>query len=495
MPEPIVEMRGVTKTFGAFRALDDVSLSVSPQTIHAVVGENGAGKTTLMRILFGALGADSGALRVRGQDRVYRNQGEAGADRIGMVSQHYGVIPELTNLQNLMLGAEPGPLLDLGKARVRADEVAARLGFAFDWSALSSSLSTASAQKLEILKLLWRNSEVLILDEPTSMLSPQDSDALFASLRQLVDQGATVIVVTHRLPEVLDHCDHVTVLRGGKTVADQPVAGVTAAELAELIVGHAVNVPPVRDLGQGETVLSVEGLTVHDDTGHAVLSNVSFELRKGEVTGLAGVDGNGQRELFEALFGVRPVAAGRVTCSGRDITRATTAERIAMGVRIVAEDRHEQAVIEEWSVEDNVVLGHQRGLAAAGALVDRSASHQLAERAVGHFNAKVQSVSQPMSGLSGGNQQRVVVGRALLGEVTVLLAFQPSRGLDVDATSRVYQALKEQKDACALVVSFDLEEILTFCDRILVAHHGQIVEPPSEHARDRTAIGCLMVGA
>lgn len=492
MPEPIVEMRGVTKTFGTFRALEDVSLAVMPQTIHAVVGENGAGKTTLMRILFGALRADSGTLSVRGAERRYRNQKEARVNRIGMVSQHYGIIPELTNLQNLMLGAEPGPVLDLKAARIRAEGLATRLGFTFDWSAPSSQLSTASAQKLEILKLLWRDSEILILDEPTSMLSPQDSDALFASLRQLVNQGATVIVVTHRLPEVLDHCDHVTVLRGGRRVDDRPVRGVTSAELAQMIVGHAVSLPPLREVGRGTVRLQVHDLTVQDDGGRPVIAGASFRLRQGEITGLAGVDGNGQRELFEALFGVRAVSGGRVTLDGEDITRDSTAHRLSKGIRIVAEDRHEQAVIESWSVEDNVLLGNQ---ARFGGSVNRIQSREMAQNAVERFNAKVQSVSQPMSGLSGGNQQRVVVGRAMLDGLSVLLAFQPSRGLDVDATRAVYQAMRDQPESCALVVSFDLEELLTYCDRVLVAHHGQITEPPADQTRDRDAIGRLMVGA
>ena len=488
-------MRGVTKTFGAFKALDDVSLAVMPQTIHAVVGENGAGKTTLMRVLFGAVRADAGELRVRGAAKVYRNQREASSDRIGMVSQHYGIIPELTNLQNLMLGAEPGGVLDMRRATERAEALATRLGFQFSWTRPSSELSTAAAQKLEILKLLWREAEILILDEPTSMLSPQDSDSLFASLRQLVEQGATVIVVTHRIGEVLTHCDHVTVLRGGKGVADQPVQGVSSSQLAEMIVGHAVTLPEPRELPDSAPAFQVNELTVTDADSRPVLRDVSFMLRKGEVVGLAGVDGNGQRELFESLFGIRLPTTGKILLDGQDITEHSPAQRLAAGMRIVPEDRHEQAVIEEWSVEDNVALGHQRGLACQGAMVDRGRTRELATAAVDMFTARVQSVDQPIAGLSGGNQQRVVVARSLLGDVKVLLAFQPSRGLDVDATSRVYQALRDHGDLCALVVSFDLDELLQFCDRVLVAHHGRISEPGPGQARDRTAIGSLMVGA
>lgn len=486
----------MTKQFGAHCALDSVDLVVQPRTVHALVGENGAGKTTLMRVLFGAIRHDQGTVKVRGEERHFRNQAAAAAARIGMVSQHSGVVPELTNLQNLMLGAEGGLILDLRSASEKAKALEKRLGFSFDWHEKSERLSPASAQKLEILKLLWRGAEVMILDEPTSMLSPQDSDALFASLRQLVSEGATVIVVTHRLPEVLDHCSQVTVLRGGKQVADMPVAGVTPDELADLIVGRAVTRLERRPTDPGApVVLSVAGLSVQDDRGHVAVREASLELRRGEVVGLAGVDGNGQRELVQALFGVRRASSGRVLLTGEEITHDSTATRLAKGFRLVAEDRHEEAVIADWSVEHNATLGLQRVTTSRGVLLEPSSVRQLAEKVVAKFGAKVQRVQQPLSGLSGGNQQRVVVGRALTPPVSVLLAFQPSRGLDVDATAKVYQAFREIEAGCALVVSFDLDELLAFCDRVLVMSNGRLTEPAAGFERDRAAIGRLMVEA
>ena len=485
----------MTKTFGPFVALEDVDLVVRPQTIHAVVGENGAGKTTLMRILFGAIQGDSGELKVRGKARHYRNQGEAAADRIGMVSQHYGVVPELTNLENLMLGAEGAAFLDVKTAVTKAQELADRLGFSFDWNQKSERLSPAAAQKLEILKLLWRNAEIMILDEPTSMLSPQDSDALFASLKKLVSEGSTVIVVTHRLPEVLEHCSHVTVLRGGKGVADRPVEGVSSSDLAELIVGRAMTDTVLREPNlDAPAVLTIEGLQVNGDDGLPAVKSASFVLREGEVVGLAGVDGNGQRELIQTLFGVRNSATGSIRLADKDVTRESTRDRIADGFRLIAEDRLDEGVVIDWSVEENVMLGQQRGVASNGAVLDPTAIRELATQVVAKFGAKVQRVTQPLSGLSGGNQQRVVVGRALVEPVSVLLAFQPSRGLDVDATANVYKAFREVEAGCTLVVSFDLDELLTFCDRVLVIHGGHVSSPPPGLERDRAAIGRLMVG-
>lgn len=490
-----VRMRGIGKSFGAVRALDDVDLDVESGTIHALVGENGAGKTTLMRILYGAIPASEGISEVGGRPVKFRNSAEAIRAGIGMVSQHYSIIPDLTCLENLMLGSEPGWLVDKRAAILRATDLASQMGFEFDWSAEAAMLSPAGAQKLEILKLLWRQAEIMILDEPTAMLSPADSDALYASLKQLVAAGATVIVVTHRLPEVLQHCADVTVLRGGKLIEAKPVAVTSSSELAELIVGHTMPPQGARAVpDNAEPLLQIMNVTVRGHRGDDAVKAASFELRKGEVVGIAGVDGSGQRELLQALMGSAKLQHGEIVLGNWSLHDRTIAERLRMGVRLIPEDRHEEGVIEDWSLELNAGLGLQRFAPfAVGSLVNDEARHRAATDMARRFNTRHGGIQLPMSSLSGGNQQRFVAGRALFLTPRLILAFQPARGLDIEATRQVYEGLYEEceKGAGALVVSFDLDELLQFCDRIVVMNNGVLSQPNS---RDRAIIGRHMVG-
>ncbi len=494
-----VELLGISKHFGAVAALDNVSLSVEKGTIHALVGENGAGKTTLMRVLYGALQPDSGEVKLDDQPHTFKNSKDAIQHGIGMVSQHYGIIPALTCLQNLILGAEGGPIVKVSEAKKRADELAKRMGFEFDWDSDAETLSPAGAQKLEILKLLWRNAKVMILDEPTAMLSPSDSEALFASLRKLVDEGATVILVTHRLPEVMDHCKTVTVLRGGKLISSHPVSEVTDRSLAELIVGGSLVEPPViepvRDLG---IALDISKIVVKDDRRHDVLKGLDLQVKRGEVVGIAGVDGSGQRELFQALLGVRKIDSGSVSIDDQEVTNWSSAKRLQFGLRLIAEDRHEEGVIEDWSLEDNAILGLQRLEPIQKSLfISTPDRHKWAEVVAEKFSTKHGGLNQPMRTLSGGNQQRFVAARALEMSPKLILAFQPARGLDLNGTADVYAAIREKckAGASALVVSFDLDELLIHCDRIVAMNRGELRQPKPEEARDRQAIGRLMVGA
>jgi simple sugar transport system ATP-binding protein len=489
-------MRGITQRFGAVTALESVDLAVPAGTMHAIVGENGAGKTTLMRILFGALSPTSGEVRVEGRPVRFANQREAMAAGIGMVSQHYGIVGELTAIQNLVLGAEDGPLLDFKAATVRADELARRMGFHFDWQAPGSTLSPAAGQKLEILKLLWRQARIMILDEPTAMLSPQDSAAFFESLQKLVGEGATVLLVTHRLPEVMDYCQNVTVLRGGRKVAESEVRHTSAAALAEAIVGRAI----ARSEGRpgrepGEVLLEGRELTALGSRGQRILDGVSFALRAGEIVGVAGVDGSGQRPLFQSILGVQRLASGTLTLEGGDLLGLTTAERLALGLRAIAEDRHAEAIVEGWSLEENAALGLQRmPPLAKGPLVATRERRDFAQRIAERFRTRHGGLNLPIASLSGGNQQRFVAARALETNPRVLLAFQPARGLDLAGTADVYEAIRERTDAgaTALIVSFDLDELLEHCDRILVMNGGRLV--PAQ-TKDRDEIGRLMTGA
>jgi ABC-type uncharacterized transport system ATPase subunit len=512
-----LEMVSIGKRFGAVQALEKVDLSVEPGAIHAVVGENGAGKTTLMRILYGVIQPDEGAVRLsisgdvaepaNPHDVHFRDSRDAIAAGIGMVSQHYGIIPALTCLQNLILGAEGGALLDLRAAEQRAKGLASRMGFEFSWHQDASTLSPAGAQKLEILKLLWREARIMILDEPTAMLSPADSDALFQSLGKLAAEGATVILVTHRLPEVMDHCSRVTVLRGGRLVATKNVSDTNPKELAALIIGSASdavrsiarqNVEAERETRLGDPMLEIRNLVVRGSRGEEALKQIALSVRSGELVGIAGVDGSGQRELFQSILGLVRAREGQILIDGEDSTREKPIDRIRQGLRTIPEDRHAEAVIEQWSLEQNAALGLQRlePLSKSG-FVQTAERLTWAARVADKFDTKHGGLRLPMGSLSGGNQQRFVAGRAIESKPKLLLAFQPARGLDLKGSAAVYEAIRERcrEGSAAIVVSFDLDELIEHCDRVVAMNHGKLITPPEGLSRDRKAIGRLMVGA
>lgn len=492
-------MLGITKRFGTVTALDNVDLEVNAGTIHAVVGENGAGKTTLMRVLYGALQGDEGALEVEGKPVRFGSSREAIQAGVGMVSQHYGIIPALTCLQNLILGSEGGPVLNTKAATERAEKLATHMGFSFDWSSEASGLSPAGAQKLEILKLLWREARIMILDEPTAMLSPADASALFESLDRLAAEGATIILVTHRLPEVFEHCARVTVLRGGKRIDEKAVSDTNGTELAHLIVGGELNKPGAHALVEdAPPSLKVSNLSVRGSQGQLALKSVKVTVRVGEMLGIAGVDGSGQRELFQAIAGLMKVSEGQITLNGNDLMNLSASERIHQGVRIIAEDRHEEGVVETWSLDENASLGLQRlSPFAKGGMVNTAERHTMAEKIAERFHTKHGGLNLPMASLSGGNQQRFVAARALCLNPKLILAFQPARGLDLKGTQEVYDGIREacRGGAAALVVSFDLDELLEQCDRLVAMNNGKLLEPQDGQGKDRAAIGRLMVGA
>lgn len=490
-------MRGIDKQFGALVALDSVDFAAYPGEIHALVGENGAGKTTLMRVLYGALQPDAGTYEVLDQAGPFQSPDAAIAAGVGMVSQHYSIIPELTCLQNLMLGAEPGFLIPYAQSRNRAQVLADQMSFDFEWDREASELSSAQAQKLEVLKLLWRNARILILDEPTAMLAPEDADLLYRELRILADQGATVIVITHRLPEVMKYADRVTILRGGQLVGSMLVPETNAGEIAERMVGHAIPEFKREPRSPDEVFVQVQNLSVRSHENRQQVDSASFELRAGELVGIAGVDGNGQRELVQALLGVTP-AGGSIAVKREEWAGLATAQRVERGLRLIAEDRHREAVIEEWSVADNAILGLQRlpNVSRFG-VIDTDEKARMAEQAVSIFPTKFDRLNQPLHDLSGGNQQKVVAARAFLQDPKWILAFQPTRGVDLYAASLIYLKLIAfvREGGAALVVSFDLDELMAYCDRLLVMTDGRIEPVPNELRDDRQAIGRLMVSA
>lgn len=493
---PALAARSISKSFGVVQALSDVDFEAYDGEIHGVVGENGAGKTTLMRIFYGATSPSSGHIERDGHRAAFRDTASAIRAGVGMVSQHYSIIPQLTCLQNLMLGAEPSLVLHPRENREKAKSLAAQMGFEFDWNARAETLSPGAAQKLEILKLLWRGSEVLILDEPTAMLSPADSTLLYQSLRALADEGRSVIVVTHRLPEVLAHCDRATVLRSGRVVATKAVGETSVDELARMVVGHALREPAPRGEPSPEPWLEVRDLCVRGPRGDMAVQNAGFTLRRGEVLGLAGVDGNGQRELFHALLGVLPAQCGEIRLADEDWSRKSTRERLRQGLRLIAEDRLAEAAIENWSLELNGALGLQRDPElSAGPLVRPRRRRDHAEALRQKFDTRASSVASPMRDLSGGNQQRFVAARALSLHPRLVLAFQPARGLDLDATHQLHEELRRvaRENGAALLASFDLDELLDQCDRVLAISRGRIYEPEPGKERNRDAIGRLML--
>lgn len=494
-----VELTSISKEFGKTRALSEVNLRVKKGTIHAVVGENGAGKTTLMRILYGAIRPTSGTVIVSGTERRFRNSAEAIGAGVGMVSQHYAIIPGLTCLENLVLGAEPNRFWNREQTQLRATELATKMGFSFNWSEDAESLSPAAAQKLEILKLLWKSASIMILDEPTAMLSPQDAAALFQSLTKLTESGVTVLLVTHRIQEVLDYCQQVTVLRSGAVALDAEVATLNAETITEAVVGgQLIQVPSPSLQESNRIVLELKDLTVQGERGEEAVKKASFVLRSGELLGIAGVDGNGQRELVQALLGIAKITDGTCLFEGNDLTNKSVSERLKGGMAVVAEDRLNEAVIPDWSLAWNGILGSQRGprVCRNGLILGQEREKQ-AQAAAEAFHTKYESTRQAIHELSGGNQQRFVVGRTVLTAEKLLIAFQPTRGLDINATRNVYRKLRElcESGLAVLVVSFDIDEILEFCDRILVIFGGKISSPAPGSERDRQEIGKLMTGA
>jgi ABC-type uncharacterized transport system ATPase subunit len=512
-----VEMMGVSKRFGTLLANERVDLHVRTGTLHAIVGENGAGKTTLMRVLYGYYLPDEGEIRLQGRPVRFRTPADAIDHHIGMVSQHYSIIPELTALDNLMLGSEVAGrfgVLDRREALQRAQKLAASVDFDPLWSQSASELTPAEKQKLEILKLLWRNAELLILDEPTAMLSPSDTENLFATLARLKNEGRTILLVTHKLREVMEYADHVTILRGGRKIAESPVAQTDVETITGWIVGESGAETGMRDVSNAEfgtpnpelqtpniktdtEILKMVSLFVRGDRGGWGLQSFSLELQAGEILGVAGVDGNGQVELIEALAGLRAVSQGQLFLSGQSIARWSPQRRMQAGMRFLFEDRFRRGMIPQWSVQENAILGAQREptLQRVG-WFQMEAVRKRAGELVQRFGVKTGSLQSPMVSLSGGNQQRLVVARALYGKPQLLIAYAPTRGLDIRGIEATYHAIRHacRQGMAALVLSLDLEELMIHCDRIGTLYRGQLTRFFTPDGYSREKIGAYMVG-
>jgi simple sugar transport system ATP-binding protein len=479
---PVLEVRGITKRFPGVLANDHVDLDVRRGEVHALLGENGAGKTTLMNIVYGLYRADEGEILLNGRPVEFTSARDSIRNGIGMVHQHFMLVPVMTVTENIVLAAEPtkaGVLLDYGVASARVRELSNQFGLLVDPNARIQDITVGQQQRVEILKALYRGAEVLILDEPTSVLTPQEAGELFEILESLKEQGKAIVFISHKLKEVLEIADRITVLRRGKKVDTIPREGASEAGLARMMVGREVLLRVQKKESQpGDALLVVEDLHVLDDRALEAVRGVSFEVRGGEIVGIAGVDGNGQTELIDAMAGLRRPAAGRVLLAGRDLTTASAHKRLEAGLGHIPQDRQRRGLVLEFSLAENLVLHDfdEPPFSRFGWLWPQRIINW-ARRRLKEFDVRGGGPDTRASALSGGNQQKVVVAREVTRDPRVLIAAQPTRGLDVGAIEFVHRRLVEQRDngKAVLLVSLELDEILSLSDRILVIYEGQIV--------------------
>ena len=495
-----LELIDITKRFGHLVANDEVSLTVEEGEIHGLLGENGAGKTTLMNVLFGMLRPDSGEIRIGGEPVRISDPGDAVRAGIGMVHQHFMLVPVFTVAENVVLGFEPtkGKIFyDRKNAAADIRRLSMEYGLEVDPDAVVEDIPVGVQQRVEILKALERNANVLILDEPTSVLTPQETEALFRIMRSLAATGRSILFISHKLKEVREIADRVTVMRLGKVVGTTTPAESSEQELASMMVGRSVLLTVTKGpAAPGDVVLQLRDLTVTDDRDLVAVDGVDLEVRAGEIVALAGVQGNGQTELVEAITGLRPTLRGSVVVDGEDLTHATPRQRLHAGVAHVPEDRQKDALVLAMDLADNLVLDMYGDPPYAGrASRNLGVVKENAERRVQEFDIRAGSVEDPVSSLSGGNQQKVVLARELGRPVKLVVASQPTRGLDVGSIEYVHKRIVAERDqgTAVLIVSSELDEVLALGDRIAVMYRGRIIGVVDASA-GRERIGLMMAG-
>ena len=495
-----IELRSITKRFGSFVANEDVSLAVEPGRIHAIIGENGAGKTTLMNVLFGLLQPDEGEIFIDGERKVLPNPAAAIAAGIGMVHQHFKLVPSLTVADNVFLGMEilKGGLIDHRAQIERTAEMSRRFGLKVDPTERVGVLSVGIEQRIEILKVLVRGARTIILDEPTAVLTPQESRELFQTLRGFVAEGMTVLFISHHLEEVMEVSDTVTVLRHGKVVGTRPTASLSKAELVQMMVGRAVSFDRrPRGPVAGAPVLEVSDLWARDERALQAVRGVSFAVRAGEIVGIAGVAGNGQTELAEVIAGLRPASHGTITLGGRRIDNLPARAIRHAGVAHVPGDRLVRGVDRGASVAQNILMGRQdeRPWSRFG-IIDRRYLTEQTKRLIERFDIRTRAPETPVKSLSGGNIQKVVLAREFSGDAGFLLVDQPTRGVDIGATEAIHTEIMRQREAgkAILLISVQLDELIALADRILVMFSGRIMGDLPGEGVSEEALGLLMAG-
>ena len=494
-----LELRGITKRFGAFTANDHIDLVVEPGEIHSLLGENGAGKSTLMNVLYGLYRADEGEILLDGKLQHFEGPGDAMAAGVWMVHQHFMLIPVFTVAENVILGNEStkaGGRLDLAEARKRVREISDRFGFDVDPDAIVEDLPVGVQQRVEIIKALSRDAKVLVFDEPTAVLTPQETDELMDTMRQLRDAGTSIVFITHKLREVREVADRITVIRLGKVVGE---ASPTASneELASLMVGRAVELTVKKGAPKlGEVALKVENLTVSDESGLVLVDDVSFEVRRGEVLAIAGVQGNGQTELTEAIVGLQSTVKGSIMLNGAELNGRNVRDILDAGVGFVPEDRSLDGLVQEFSVAENMMLDRSHGepFVKRGS-VQKGTLQEFAIEKITEFDIRTQGPDQNAGSLSGGNQQKVVIARELSRDLELLVAAQPTRGVDVGSIEFIHNRVIETRDSGVpvVVISTELDEVSALADRIMVMYRGRVIGiVPGDTPRD--TLGLMMAG-
>ncbi|MDE6604309.1 MAG: ABC transporter ATP-binding protein [Lachnospiraceae bacterium] len=497
-----VQMHDITIKFGSYTALDQVQLDVKKGSIHAVLGENGAGKTTLMNILYGLYQADGGDIYLYGEKVEMKNPNVAIAHGIGMVHQHFMLVDNFTVTQNIILGHETtkaGGVVDLKKAREEVMGIVKKYGLEVDPDAYISDISVGMQQRVEILKALYRGVDILILDEPTAVLTPQEIGDLIDIMHKLVEDGKTIIIITHKLKEIKASADYCTIIRRGKYIDTVEVAGVTQEELADMMVGHRVKlVVDKQEAKPGDVVFEVNGLTAKDNRGVYVLKNLSMQVRRGEIFGIAGIDGNGQKELVEAITNLIKVESGTIRIGGNNIENRTTRETMDAGIATIHEDRQKRGLVLDFSVEDNAVLDtYMKEPFSQKSILNRKEIRKFASSLLKDYDVRPDSCEElAIRGLSGGNQQKVIIGREIANNPDLLIAVQPTRGLDVGAIEYVHKMLVRERDKgkAVLLISLELDEVMNVSDTIGVIYDGAIRCTFQQGEVDEKTIGLIMAG-
>ncbi len=500
--ENVIELINISKHFGNIKANDNVNLSLKSGEIHAILGENGAGKSTLMSILFGLYSPDSGIIKIRGEEKKISNPKVAKAYGIGMVHQHFKLVDSFTVVENIMLGAEcvSYGVLKRNEARERVVSLSKKYGLNIDPDAKVKDISVGMQQRVEILKMLYRDSDILIFDEPTAVLTPQEIEELIKIMRLLVDEGKSILLITHKLKEIKEVANRFSVLRRGKYIGTKDVATTTEEEMAEMMVGRQVDFSVDKSEAKpGKTVLSINDLVVESAKGNEVVKGVSLDIKAGEIHGLVGIEGNGQTDLVYGITGMKKIKSGSVILNGKDITNYSVKQRIDGGIGHIPEDRHKHGLVLEFTLEENLVLhDYDEKPYSNKGIISKKAIRDKANILVEEFD--IRSSKGPISvtrQMSGGNQQKAIIARELHQNPSVLLAVQPTRGLDIGAIEGIHKKLIEERDngKAVLLVSLEIDEVLDVCDRISVIYDGTITGEVDPKLTDENEIGLFMSGS